>query len=224
MRYSKLSARRGGGGHGQEIVQCRALPFRLPMPREPSAAEEAAGCAGLPSAARPVPAAATGGAGGSSRKAADGTKNRPPVPGGREIEDPVVAAGRAADEHVHQHLLGDGGRGRIADEVGTELALPRAAEQHVVPHDLALGAVRPVDRSQREVGAGGLDVIGQLDVGLRETARPRTLPGGGRHHARHRGRSCGRYRLRRVAGRNFSADADWVIDSLADGLPKDVIV
>ena len=41
---------------------------------------------------------------------------------GGEVEDAVVVAGRVADEHVAQHLLGDRRACRVADEVGAELA------------------------------------------------------------------------------------------------------
>src|SRR5205823_6446658 len=46
-----------------------------------------------------------------------------PVRGG-EVEYPVVVAGRVADEHVRQHLLGDAGCGGVADEIDAELTVP----------------------------------------------------------------------------------------------------
>src|SRR6516164_921870 len=62
---------------------------------------------------------------------------------GGEVEYPVVIAGRVADEHVGQHLLGDAGAGGVANEIGAVLTAAGAAERHFVPQDLPLGAARP---------------------------------------------------------------------------------
>src|SRR5258705_6359878 len=40
-----------------------------------------------------------------------------------EVQEPIVIAGRAADEHVLEHLLDRSWRAGVADEVGPELAL-----------------------------------------------------------------------------------------------------
>lgn len=69
-----------------------------------------------------------------------------------------------AQEHVPQHLLGDGDVGGVADEVGAEGVLAERAEGHVEPPDLPLRPVRLGDGVERDVRVGGLHVVGQLDV------------------------------------------------------------
>lgn len=89
-----------------------------------------------------------------------------------------MGAGRTAEEHVAEHLLGDAGIGGVPDEVRTELALPEAAERHVGTQDVAFRAVRVRDRVQRHMGVGGLDAVGELDVGeLRPPDHPLLLLG-----------------------------------------------
>src|SRR5262249_13540980 len=51
---------------------------------------------------------------------------------GREIEQPVVSARRAADIHSLQHLLDHPKISRIADKIRAELPLPRTTKRHVV--------------------------------------------------------------------------------------------
>ncbi len=84
---------------------------------------------------------------------------------GREVEDAVVGAGRVAEEHVAQHPFGDVRVCGEADEVRAELALPEVPERHVGAQDVALRAVRIGDGVQRDMRVGGLDVVGELDVG-----------------------------------------------------------
>src|SRR5271154_2329691 len=83
---------------------------------------------------------------------------------GGEVEDPVVVTGRAADEHVAQHLLEHLRVARVADEVGAELGVADPAERHVVAEDLTLLPVVVEDRIQRHVRVRRLDVVGHLDV------------------------------------------------------------
>ena len=45
--------------------------------------------------------------------------------GAAEIQQPVVVAGRPADEHVLEHLLDGARRAAVADEIGAEFALCR---------------------------------------------------------------------------------------------------
>ena len=84
---------------------------------------------------------------------------------GGEVEYPVVIAGRVADEHVGQHLLDDAGAGGVADEIGAELTATGAAEWHLVPQDLPLGAAGPGGAGQRQMGVGRPGPGGQRDVG-----------------------------------------------------------
>ena len=84
--------------------------------------------------------------------------------GAAEIQQPIVIAGRPADEHIFQHLLDRSRRTRVADEIGAEFALPGAAEGHVVAEDLHLFAVLD-DRGQRVMRGGRLDRVVELDVG-----------------------------------------------------------
>src|SRR5262245_48515 len=58
----------------------------------------------------------------------------------RKIEQPVVSAGGITNVHALQHLLDDPKIPGIADEIGTELPLSRAAKGHVVPQDVILMA------------------------------------------------------------------------------------
>ncbi|SOY97263.1 hypothetical protein CBM2599_B51009 [Cupriavidus taiwanensis] len=80
-----------------------------------------------------------------------------------EIEQPVVVAGRPADEHVLEHLLDRGRRAGVGDEVGAEFARTGAAKHHVVAQDLDFLPV-VVERGQRAVRVRWLDTGVQLDV------------------------------------------------------------
>ena len=82
----------------------------------------------------------------------------------REVEEPVVVAGRLADEHVGQHLLDHVRVASVPDEIRPELARADRAERHVEAQDLPLLPVLADDRVQRDVRVRGLDVVGQLDV------------------------------------------------------------
>ena len=84
--------------------------------------------------------------------------------GKAEIQQAVIIARRAADEHVLQHLFDGPRRTRVADEVSAELALGDAAERHVVAHDLNLPAVFD-DSGQRIVGRCRFDGVVEFDVG-----------------------------------------------------------
>jgi hypothetical protein len=55
--------------------------------------------------------------------------------GTTEVEQPIIVAGRAADEHVFEHPLGDPRR-TVADEIRAEFTLASPAERHVVAQDL----------------------------------------------------------------------------------------
>ena len=96
-----------------------------------------------------------GGGGGEEEAAGDGAA---------EVEEAVVVAGRAADEHVFEHLLGGARGAAVADEVGTEFALAGFAEGHVVAEDLQLFAVF-VDGGEGAVGVFRFDGVAELDVG-----------------------------------------------------------
>src|SRR5208337_5537228 len=58
--------------------------------------------------------------------------------GPTEIEQSVVIAGRAANEHVLQHLLNRTGRTAVANEIGAKFTLRGPPEGHVVAQDLGL--------------------------------------------------------------------------------------
>src|SRR5215831_6454481 len=81
-----------------------------------------------------------------------------------EVEDAIVIAGRAADEHVLKHLFDGSRRAAVTDEIGAELAAAGAAEWHVVAKDLDFPAVF-FDYSEGIVGGGGFDGVVELDVG-----------------------------------------------------------
>ena len=81
-----------------------------------------------------------------------------------DVEQPVVVAGRPADEHVGEHQLDGLRRAGVADEVGAVLAVRGAAEGHVVPDDVDFLAVFVDDGGQRVVREGGLDRVVQFDV------------------------------------------------------------
>src|SRR5271169_686819 len=83
--------------------------------------------------------------------------------GAAEIQQPIVVAGRPADEHVLQHLLDRSRRTCIANEIGAELPLRRGAEGHVVAKDLYFLAVLN-DRCEYIVGACRLNRIVELDI------------------------------------------------------------
>src|SRR5262249_35493039 len=51
--------------------------------------------------------------------------------GSTEIEDPVVIAGRPADEHVFQHRFDGARRAAVSDIIGAVFARPGMAEYHV---------------------------------------------------------------------------------------------
>src|SRR5271169_1802812 len=55
-----------------------------------------------------------------------------------EVEQPVVVARWAADEHVLKHLFDGAGRTAVADEVSAKFTVRRPAEGHVVAQDLDL--------------------------------------------------------------------------------------
>src|SRR3974390_1939452 len=75
---------------------------------------------------------------------------------GAEIEDVVVIAGRAADEHIFQHLLDGAWRTAVADEVGAEFAVAWAAERHVVAKNFDFYTVF-FDDGKSVVGGGRFD-------------------------------------------------------------------
>src|ERR1700733_1101197 len=60
------------------------------------------------------------------------SKKQVPSDGAAEIEQPVVVAGRAANEHVVEHLFDSIRRTAIADKIGTKFTLRGPAEGHVV--------------------------------------------------------------------------------------------
>src|SRR5262249_57103064 len=66
------------------------------------------------------------------------TEEQGPGHGAAEVKQPIIIAGRAADEHVLDHLLGHPRCAAIADEVGAELGRADAAERHVVAQDFEL--------------------------------------------------------------------------------------
>src|SRR5271163_3682571 len=84
--------------------------------------------------------------------------------GAAEIEQAIVVAGRASDEHIFKHLLDGGGRAAIADEIGSEFTVGGAAEGHVVAQNLDLSSVFD-NGGEGAVGGGGLDRVVQLDIG-----------------------------------------------------------
>ena len=84
--------------------------------------------------------------------------------GAAEIEQPVVIAGRTADEHVLEHLLDGAGRTAVADEIGAKFTVRGPAEGHVVAQDLDLFSVLD-DGRERVVRRGWLYGIVQFDVG-----------------------------------------------------------
>ena len=84
--------------------------------------------------------------------------------GAAEVEQPVVVAGRPADEHVLEHLLDGAGRTAVADEIGAKFTMRGPAEGHVVAQDLDLFPVLD-DGRERVVRRGWLDGIVQFDVG-----------------------------------------------------------
>src|SRR5262249_55941297 len=81
-----------------------------------------------------------------------------------EVEQPIIIAGRAADEHVLDHLLGHRRRAAIADEVGAELTRADSAKGHVVANDLKLFPIFG-DRGERIVRRRRLYRVVQFDVG-----------------------------------------------------------
>src|ERR1700687_187438 len=83
--------------------------------------------------------------------------------GAAEVQQTIVVTGRAAHEHVLQHLLDRARRARVADEVGGELPSGNIAEWHVVAENLGLFPVLDQD-GQRVVRRAGLDGVVQLDV------------------------------------------------------------
>jgi hypothetical protein len=84
--------------------------------------------------------------------------------GAAEVEETVVVAGRAADEHVFEHLLGGARGAAVADEVGTEFSLAGFTERHVVAEDFQLFAIF-VDGGEGTVGVFWFDGVAELDVG-----------------------------------------------------------
>src|ERR1700693_1802061 len=84
--------------------------------------------------------------------------------GTAEVQEPVVVAGRAPDEHVLDHLFDSAGRTAVADEISTKFTGARLAEGHVVAQNLDLFPVLD-DCGERVVCRGGLDRIVQFDIG-----------------------------------------------------------
>src|SRR5579864_5273424 len=84
--------------------------------------------------------------------------------GAAEVQQPVVVPGRAADEHVLDHLFDSAGRTAVADEIGSKLTMRGSAERHVVAQNLDLFPVLD-DRGERAVCRGWLDRIVQFDIG-----------------------------------------------------------
>src|ERR1700726_3034418 len=68
--------------------------------------------------------------------------------GAAEVEQPVVVAGRPANEHVLDHLLNGARRTAVADEIGAKLTMRGSAERHVVAPNLDLFPVLD-DRGER---------------------------------------------------------------------------
>src|SRR5579864_7865795 len=84
--------------------------------------------------------------------------------GAAEVQQPVVVAGRPANEHVLDHLFDSAGRTAVADEIGAKLTMRGPAERHVVAQDLDLFPVLD-DCGERVVCRGWLDRIVQFDIG-----------------------------------------------------------
>src|SRR6266446_4410251 len=70
--------------------------------------------------------------------------------GAAEVQQSVVVAGRAPDEHVLDHLFDSAGRTAVADEIGAKLTMRGSAERHVVAQNLDLFPVLD-DRGERIV-------------------------------------------------------------------------
>src|SRR5215469_2377601 len=81
-----------------------------------------------------------------------------------EVEDAIVITGRAADEHVFKHLFDGAGRATVADEIGTELSMTRAAEGHVVAKDFDFPTAF-FDDGEGVMGGRGLHRVSEFDVG-----------------------------------------------------------
>ena len=147
-----------GGKLAMEIIHVVMSPLREPMPSEPSRTD------GLDedetdAAVSPQPAAQEVAAAGWSTRFVFGHvlqkrrgrhEEQVSGDGAAEIEQPVVVAGRPADEHVLEHLLDGAGRTAVADEIGAKFAVRGPAEGHVVAQDLDLFAVLD-DRRERVV-------------------------------------------------------------------------
>src|SRR5208283_4202751 len=58
--------------------------------------------------------------------------------GATEVEQPIVIAGRAANEHVLKHLFNRIGRTAVANEISAKFTLRGSPEGHVVAQDLDL--------------------------------------------------------------------------------------
>src|SRR5208282_6044814 len=84
--------------------------------------------------------------------------------GAAEVEQPVVVAGRPADEHVLEHPFDGAGRAAVADKISAKFAMAWPAERHVVTKNLDLFPVLD-DCGERVVCRGGLDRIVQFDIG-----------------------------------------------------------
>src|ERR1700722_14434263 len=82
--------------------------------------------------------------------------------GAAEVEEAVVIAGRAADEHVFEHLLGGARGAAVAEGGGAKFALAGFAEGHVVSQDFQLFAVF-VDGGEGAVCVGRFDSVAELD-------------------------------------------------------------
>ena len=132
------------GDRSQIAIQVvhRGVPFRLPMPSDPSRDAETTG---------PLRGASCS-SGSRIRqrrwaieKVGRGGEEHASGKGCREVQDAVGVSRWVTDEHVGQHSFGDRGSARVADVVRAELALAYFAKWHVVPDDLELVAVVVLD-------------------------------------------------------------------------------
>ena len=96
-----------------------------------------------------------------------------------EVEQPIVVARWAANEHVLEHLLDRAGRTAVANEIGAEFAVPGTAEGHIVTQDLDLFAILD-DRRERVMRRGRFDGIIQFNVGQLVAADDSLLCFGGK--------------------------------------------
>ena len=76
----------------------------------------------------------------------------------REVQQPVVGAGWFADEHALEHFLDHPQTAGIADEIGAEFAMARAAERHVVAQDVVLAPLGYRRTLERQTGLSVLNL------------------------------------------------------------------